>query len=152
LVTAEMDPERKVLLDAKLTNNSKTDSSGARGAVRWSSGAMYWVQAIMQALSFLSCGKQTMIRSFFVGINEANRSWKMILTLLAANVRLSLPVIVPIFLLVFGASRRTLAADRLMADKLDAVWLTDVVNHQFPGFTIESVVSQVGALFVVAGV
>jgi hypothetical protein len=54
LVAAEIDPERKVLLDANLTNNSKTDSSGVGGAIRWSSGAMYWVQAVMQALSFLS--------------------------------------------------------------------------------------------------
>src|SRR5215471_7329686 len=93
-----------------------------------------------------------MIRSFFVGINEANRSWKMILTLLAANVLSSLPVIIPILLLVFGSSRGTLAADRLMADKLDAVWLTDVVNRQFPGFAIESVATEVGALFAVVGV
>ena len=54
LVTAEIDPERKVLLDANLTNNSKSDSTGVGGAVRWSSGAMYWVQVIMQALSFIS--------------------------------------------------------------------------------------------------
>src|SRR5262249_1592628 len=54
LVTAEIDPERKVLLDANLTNNSKTGSTGVGGAVRWSTGAMYWVQAILQALSFLS--------------------------------------------------------------------------------------------------
>src|SRR6266540_2572823 len=54
LVTAEIDPERKVLLDANLTNNSKTGSTGVGGAVRWSTGALYWVQAIMQALSFLS--------------------------------------------------------------------------------------------------
>lgn len=93
-----------------------------------------------------------MIRSFFVGINEANRSWKMILLLLAANLLLSLPVIVPIFLLVVGASGGTLAADRLMADKLDAAWLIDVANHQFPGAAIETVALQVGALFVVMGV
>jgi hypothetical protein len=54
LVTAEVDPERKVLLDANLTNNSKTNSTGVGGAIRWSSGAMYWVQAILQAFSFLS--------------------------------------------------------------------------------------------------
>jgi hypothetical protein len=54
LVTAEIDPERKVLLDANLTNNGKTDASGVAGAVRWSSGAMYWAQVILQALSFLS--------------------------------------------------------------------------------------------------
>src|SRR6266542_3671136 len=93
-----------------------------------------------------------MIISFFVGINEANRSWKMILLLLAANVLSSLPLIVPIFLLVFGASRGTIAADSLMADKLDAVWLMDVANYQFPGAAIETVALQVGGLFVVMGV
>ncbi|HEY6402455.1 MAG TPA: hypothetical protein VI479_13655, partial [Blastocatellia bacterium] len=54
LVTAEIDPEQKVLLDVNLTNNSKSGSTGVGGAVRWSSGAMYWVQVIMQALSFMS--------------------------------------------------------------------------------------------------
>ena len=93
-----------------------------------------------------------MITSFFVGINEANRSWKMILLLLAANVLSSLPVIAPIFLLVFRASRRTIAADSLMADKLDAAWLIDVANHQFPGAAIETGALQVGGLFVVMGV
>src|SRR5262245_41217700 len=93
-----------------------------------------------------------MIRSFFVGINEANRSWKMILLLLAANVLLSFPVIVPIFLLVLGASRGRLAAERLMADKLDAVWLMDVINRKFPGSAIETIALQVGGLFIVMGV
>jgi hypothetical protein len=54
LGAAQIDPEQKVLLDANLTNNSKTDATGIGGAVRWSSGAMYWVQAILQAFSFLS--------------------------------------------------------------------------------------------------
>ncbi|MCI0525389.1 MAG: M1 family metallopeptidase, partial [Acidobacteria bacterium] len=54
LVAAEIDPERKVLLDANLTNNSRTDSTGIGGATRWSTGAMYWAQLILQALSFLS--------------------------------------------------------------------------------------------------
>jgi len=93
-----------------------------------------------------------MIISFFVGINEANRSWKMILLLLAANVLSSLPLIVPIFLLVFDTSRGTIAADSLMADKLDAVWFMDVANHKFPGATTETVALQVGGLFVVMGV
>ena len=93
-----------------------------------------------------------MIISFFVGINEANRSWKMIMLLLAVNVLSSLPVVVPIFLLVFGASRGTIAADSLMADKLDAVWFIDVVNSQFPGVAVETVASQVGVVFVVMGV
>jgi hypothetical protein len=93
-----------------------------------------------------------MIRSFFVGINEANRSGKMILLLLGANVLFSVPVIAPVFLLVFGASRGTLAADRLMSDKLDASWLIDVINRQFPGAAIETVAAQVGGLFIAMGV
>src|SRR5262245_59146545 len=93
-----------------------------------------------------------MIRSFFVGINETSRSWKMILLLLAANLLVSIPVIVPIFLLVIAASGGTVAADRLMADKLDPAWLIDVANHQFPGAAIETVAMQVGALFAVMGV
>jgi hypothetical protein len=54
LVTAEIDPEQKVLLDANLTNNSKTEATGVKGAVRWSSGALYWAQLILEAFSFLS--------------------------------------------------------------------------------------------------
>lgn len=54
IVTAQLDPEQKILLDANLTNNSKTDSTGVVGAARWSSGAMYWVQVVLQAFSFLS--------------------------------------------------------------------------------------------------
>jgi len=92
-----------------------------------------------------------MIISFFVGINEANRSWKMILLLLAANIMLSLPIAAMIFLLIIGASSGTLAADRLMADKLDVVWLIDLFNHQFPGAAIETFASQVGVLLVVIG-
>jgi len=62
-----------------------------------------------------------MIRSLFVGITEANRSWKMILLMLVANILVSLPFAALIFLLIVGASSGTLAADRLMADKLDVV-------------------------------
>src|SRR4030095_12512435 len=70
-----------------------------------------------------------MIISFFVGINEANRGWKMILLLLAANVLSSLLVIVPIFLLVFCGSRGTdvagefsVAASRHRPDLSVGLW------------------------------
>ena len=92
-----------------------------------------------------------MIGSFLVGISEANRSWKMILLLLAANVLLSLPIVVPIFLLIIFTGGKTLAADRLFADKLDIVWLIDVFNHQFPGAALETAALQVGVLLAVMG-
>src|SRR5262249_54153876 len=92
-----------------------------------------------------------MIGSFLFGISEANRSWKMILLLLAANLMLSIPVVVPIFLLIISTSRGTPAAARLAADKLDFVWLIDVVNHQFPGAAVETIISQGGVSLAVAG-
>jgi hypothetical protein len=92
------------------------------------------------------------IRSFFVGITTASRSWKMILFLLAANILFSLPVVVPIFLLIATTSGGTLAANSLRADKLDILWLIDVFNHQFPGAALETVAAQVGALLIVMGV
>src|SRR5262249_59098439 len=86
--------------------------------------------------------EEAMIRSLFVGITEANRSWKMILLLLAANILLSLPAAALIFLLMVGASSGTLAADRLMGDKLDVFWVIDLFNHQFPGAALETVALQ----------
>ncbi len=85
-----------------------------------------------------------MIGSFIFGITEASRSWKMILLILAANILLSIPVVIPIFLLIVNTSGGTLSANRLMADKLDAIWLIDLINHQFPGAAIETTVFQIG--------
>ena len=92
-----------------------------------------------------------MIRSLFVGITEANRNWKMILSLLAANILLSFPLIVPIFLLIIATSGGTLAADRMMANNVDVFWLMDLFNHQFTFATLESVATQIGALLIAAG-
>lgn len=52
--SALIDPERRVLLDANLTNNGRAKTTGLRGAVRWSSGLMFWLQALLQGLSFFS--------------------------------------------------------------------------------------------------
>jgi hypothetical protein len=93
-----------------------------------------------------------MIKPFLVGVNEANRNWKMILALLAANLLLSLPVVVPVFLLIVFTSGGTLAADRLFADKLDVLWFIDVLNQQFPGAALETALAQVGSLLAVMGV
>jgi hypothetical protein len=75
----------------------------------------------------------------------------MILLLLAANILFSIPVVTPIFLLLVQTAGGTLAADRLLADKIDARWLIDLFNHQFPGASLESLGFQVVALLVVAG-
>jgi hypothetical protein len=92
-----------------------------------------------------------MIGSLLVGITEANRSWKMIFLLQGANILLSLPVAALIFLLIVGTSRGRLAAERMMEDKIDALWLIDLFNNQFPGAALETALSQVGILLVVMG-
>ncbi|HEV8487613.1 MAG TPA: M1 family metallopeptidase [Blastocatellia bacterium] len=51
---AELDPGRKVLLDANMTNNSWTAGSGVRAAVRWSSGSMFWFQTLLQFVGGLT--------------------------------------------------------------------------------------------------
>jgi peptidase M1-like protein len=51
---AQLDPEEKILLDSNLINNNKTTSvSGIGAATRWSTGAMFWLQALLQLLSAL---------------------------------------------------------------------------------------------------
>jgi hypothetical protein len=51
---AELDPGRKVLLDANMTNNSWTAGSGIHAAARWSSGSMFWFQAFLQFVGGLT--------------------------------------------------------------------------------------------------
>ncbi len=52
LKTAQLDPHEKVLLDASIINNSWTEHTGAGAAARWSTGAMFWFQSFLQAVSF----------------------------------------------------------------------------------------------------
>jgi hypothetical protein len=48
LIRADVDPWRKVLLDANLTNNSRLRATGLAPAGRWATGALFWVQVVMQ--------------------------------------------------------------------------------------------------------
>lgn len=92
-----------------------------------------------------------MIRSFFIGLQHASRSWKMILLLLVANNLFTLPLVVPIFWLVALTTGRTLTADTMFAGHLDVRWIIDVINNQLPGFSLESTGIQIGSSIVVMG-
>jgi hypothetical protein len=50
----QLDPNNKVQLDANLTNNSKTETPAIGAAVRWTAGATFWLQTLLQALAALS--------------------------------------------------------------------------------------------------
>jgi hypothetical protein len=52
--SAQVDPQLKMLLDANLTNNGWAKTTGIRAGLRWSSGGMFWWQALLQVLSFTS--------------------------------------------------------------------------------------------------
>ncbi len=46
-----LDPDRKLLIEANWTNNSRTDATGLSAGLRWSTGAMFWLQALLQLLA-----------------------------------------------------------------------------------------------------
>jgi hypothetical protein len=51
--SAEVDPERKVLLDANLTNNSYAVTGGLTAGARWGGSSYFWTQSLFQLLGFL---------------------------------------------------------------------------------------------------
>ena len=91
-----------------------------------------------------------MLSSFWTGITQATRNWPMVLVLLAASLATTIPVIVPIFLLITMTSSSTLAPFTLIAHKLDSAWLIDLINDRLAGFSISSSLLQVGVLLAVA--
>ncbi len=92
-----------------------------------------------------------MLASFFNGLVRASRQWRMILLLLAANILVSIPVVVPLFLLIAQTSNDRPAADAMLADKLDLNWMTDLINERFPGESLTSLGGQMGVLLLVMG-
>ena len=52
--SVQLDPGRRILLDANMTNNTRTAATGTKAALRWASGALFWLQATLQAMSFFS--------------------------------------------------------------------------------------------------
>lgn len=92
-----------------------------------------------------------MIGSFVRGLALATLNWKMALILLAANILFALPVALPLFVLILRTADETVAAEKMMADKLDVDWATDMINLQMPGSSLDSTGIQTGALLAVMG-
>lgn len=92
-----------------------------------------------------------MLTSFFAGLSCASRSWRMILLLLVANILVSIPVVVPVFWLMAQTNSGRLAANAMLADKLDLNWFADLINERLPGASLVSVGAQMGVLLLVIG-
>lgn len=54
VVSAEVDPDHKILLDANWANNSYVEKSKSRTPVKWSSTLMFWVQQILAVVSSIA--------------------------------------------------------------------------------------------------
>lgn len=50
----EIDPDRKILLDVNLTNNSKSRESDHSGVIKISSKLLFWLQTFLQSLAAVS--------------------------------------------------------------------------------------------------
>jgi hypothetical protein len=92
-----------------------------------------------------------MIKSFLKGIRAATGSWKMILLLLFANIVLSVPLALLVFVLITQTAGGTLFVQRLYDDKLDSMWLIDMINEQFAGASPATFALQVAGMLVVTG-
>jgi hypothetical protein len=52
--SAEVDPDRKLALEANLTNNSRTVAEDNRAAVKWYLRWIFWLENLFLAASFFS--------------------------------------------------------------------------------------------------
>ncbi|MBK8313289.1 MAG: hypothetical protein IPL01_04275 [Acidobacteria bacterium] len=93
-----------------------------------------------------------MFTAFFKGILLATKNWKLVLLLLVASILFSIPVVIPIFLLIVTTTASTSASGQMMADNLYAPWAADMVNQQFPGFSLESFGLQLGVGILIMGI
>jgi len=53
IVSAIIDPEKKLYLDIDFNNNSFTHTPERSGILKYAARSIYWVQNIMQSASFL---------------------------------------------------------------------------------------------------
>jgi hypothetical protein len=78
------------------------------------------------------------------GLSQASRQWQMLVWLLVINLLFSLVLVLPIYSLIAGSVEDSLMAERLR-DRLDGLWLADLINREEFGRTIDGI----GWLFLV---
>lgn len=53
VISAQVDPDNKILLDINITNNSMKAESSRKGAVRWTNKWLFWMQNLLQIMSYI---------------------------------------------------------------------------------------------------
>lgn len=79
-----------------------------------------------------------MFHSLIKGFVYASRNIRMVLLMYVFNFLFTLPLIIPVYLLIMATVRGRPIARAMFGDKLDAIWLIDFLNNRLGGFTIES--------------
>ena len=92
-----------------------------------------------------------MIKSFLAGIRVATGNWKIVLLLLVTNILFSIPLALLVFLLITQTAGGTLFVQHLYEDKLDSLWLIDLINEQFTGVSPAAFALNVAGMLVVTG-
>ncbi len=92
------------------------------------------------------------LSSFRIGIERAIRNWKMAVLLAAASIFIAAPVALLVLTVVTLTTSGKPAANRLLSDNLDVIWLIDLINEQFPGTSLTTIVTELGFMLVLLGV
>lgn len=79
-----------------------------------------------------------MFISFYKGLLHSLQQWRMAVLMLITSLLLTVPLVLPIFWMIFDTTRATAVAERMMADQIDLLWLIDLVNGRISGYSIES--------------
>jgi hypothetical protein len=75
------------------------------------------------------------LNALLTGIGCATRNYKLLLLLWVFNLLFTLPLIIPVFVLIQQSTTGRGAAQRMSGDQLDVIWLIDLVNGQFEGLS-----------------
>jgi hypothetical protein len=76
------------------------------------------------------------LNALLTGIGSATRNYRLPLLLWVFNLLFTVPLSIPVFVLIQESTSGRLAAQRMSGDLLDVLWLTDLVNGQFEGASL----------------
>jgi hypothetical protein len=79
------------------------------------------------------------LNALLTGIGSATRNYKLLLLLWAFNLLFTLPLVLPVFVLIQQSTTGRLAAQRMSGDQLDALWLIDLINGEFEGASMANI-------------
>lgn len=98
-----------------------------------------------------------MLNALLTGIGSATRNYRLLLLLWVFNLLFTLPLTVPVFVLIQESTSGRPVAQRLSGELLDTAWLIDMVNGQFTevsltglGLTTVFLLLFCGALYLLA--